>query len=376
MLRPIDNKDTPKPSDFANQAVQWLDREWKRLDPVQAQSAGKVALCVAARIGLVVLNILTAPLRFIASFTKAKELSKQDTATAPAVQKAVTNVASNTLHPVEVKRLTKVSQPSFDLIRKHYEKLLGDLERDVSEQIEKMRQEIKAVDRNRLPQEDREELEGIEQSLNVIEAMKKPTFQSEDFREIKGDRIRVPGDGNCLFHSMVLALRLAENHGTAYFEEKKAQYENHAALRTAVVNWLRDNQKDETVIDLLASAINETLDAKKTQLNDSIGTKTYLESEGQNVSELNAQIKELETEIKNFEGEGAVEYYLSRAQQNYFFASSPELYALSEIFKVCIEIEQEIDGKRRPDLTQKVGKNDQPVIKLVLSNVHYEPLIS
>jgi hypothetical protein len=139
--------------------------------------------------------------------------------------------------------------------------------------------------------------------------------------------INVPADGNCLFHSFIEAVKLKLPNGHAF--EK-----SHLELREEVVDYLRQNKDDPDVSSKMLGAFLDEQSDKVEALQDEIaGLEDADFPEAAEMQE--RAINEL-AELESIEFDP--ETYLANMQEEGTFGNDPEIYALSKLYPVRINV--------------------------------------
>ncbi|MBF8263990.1 MAG: hypothetical protein HW387_1655 [Parachlamydiales bacterium] len=186
--------------------------------------------------------------------------------------------------------------------------------------------------------------------------------------------MQMPGDGNCLFHTLSAGLRLVQ-------EVKGKSWEvgdlDQRGLRIRAVAWMRAHRSQD---EALQHCINQAIEAyqffRKNQLQDSLNTYQFLLTEsGRDKAEIKKKILETNRQLQAIEDQPiSVEDYFNLVEQPGFFASSAELYAISCMFQVQIQIERQVGGRRLSGLDPSFGTGfGEPAILVVhVEGTHFE----
>lgn len=191
------------------------------------------------------------------------------------------------------------------------------------------------------------ELRGYKWCFDGLLELKQSLFIS-DFRIGKDGIVRVPRDGNCLFHTVGRGLRLLEEEKD--FSGLKDQPLDHESLRKRVVEWERNHlQSDPELRQYIDDAIEALVAVRERDYTEQRAFLKFSSEEGNNVDGAMRALEEEEKELQLFQSsdpDSRYNAYLAKVEQNKFFASSSEIYALSRIYpKIAFHTHREIDKK-------------------------------
>ena len=113
--------------------------------------------------------------------------------------------------------------------------------------------------------------------------------------------LRVPGDGDCLFHSLSEILHLENNikkHGSHVYTFRNKNHQNATKLRKDVVTWMEQN---------INKVVKGSVESIQTSIEDAV-----------------------QNEPKKYKN---VTTYLQKMKQPGEYGGQPEIYAFSELFK-------------------------------------------
>jgi hypothetical protein len=168
--------------------------------------------------------------------------------------------------------------------------------------------------------------------------------------------MRVPKDGNCFFHSMARGLIMLEVQLRRALLWREDIPLDHEGFRKAVVDWMRNNySRDAELLNYMGQAIEAYVAVRRAQHVEERLTMELLKGEGVDVSASEKKMAESVVEHEALlDPVGGLEAYLQKIGTVGFFASTAELYAVSQMFGVAIHVEREIRGRN-------LGEHDRPV---------------
>ena len=151
--------------------------------------------------------------------------------------------------------------------------------------------------------------------------------------------VEVPGDGNCLYHSVLEKLAALGLVGAKT---------SHMDLRNKVVSWLDQNKNDPQVVADLRDSMSAFREMKKERIEFELNSnRQALENEREFLApeEIERCIKEFENAEKQLEelNHFDVTAYLEHAKRPGFFSGAAELYALSKMYDVTIRVRQRFE---------------------------------
>lgn len=162
--------------------------------------------------------------------------------------------------------------------------------------------------------------------------------------------IDVPGDGNCLFHSFIVAHNLKIDHMT---------------LRNQVVDFLQANAKDEELLFYIREAFNQEKEDKIKALTEELLALRH--SDEPAAKEIAKNVRGELRRLRNRPFD--IHTYLRLMRRNGTFAGEPELYALSKLYPVRLRIFP--GNSPRPIIFEFSDSPRLPVLSVRLRNLHY-----
>lgn len=180
------------------------------------------------------------------------------------------------------------------------------------------------------------------------------------FKVDKQDMIAVPDDGNCLFHSLSVSLKLTRGI------ELEAD-----SLRKQSAEYLKNNKKNEFVKALILNDIDIFNEDKKQVMNEC--KKSYLlmlQEKTINEEQYRTHLAKLEADY-NQQKITSLETYIERSKENGFWGCFSHIYALSAELNIPIQIIKNPGKHQQVALVNPMESDEHPLTIIHVNENHY-----
>jgi len=165
--------------------------------------------------------------------------------------------------------------------------------------------------------------------------------------------MKMIGDGNCLFRSFAGILKtIVSDEEVKDIAEKyqkdpqmarvpKPPEMNYVFLRALAAAYLNEHKDDDNLTTLIDVAIDEHNAAARATFNEEVATIQFKTSQASWPQQIVLKFDQFKKERElagNLIKEGDRQGYIARSSQNRFWASTPQIVALSKIFNVNTQI--------------------------------------
>lgn len=213
--------------------------------------------------------------------------------------------------------------------------------------------------------------------IDVFVNVEGKSVKLDNVMQVRDDGVHVAlGDGNCLFHSALASLKALG---------KADDIRGHLALREHVVNWIAEKAKiapgkpdyDDVLESNVIESMKEHFAAKlrraiESDVDPSIANQLNhiqtdaIEKNQLEISHLDKICQDLENGLSLGKFTKELNEYLQDMIKDRTHGTGTEVYALSRIFNVCIEV-------ATPDKMIKYGENlaANGTLHLILERGHY-----
>jgi hypothetical protein len=275
------------------------------------------------------------------------------------------------------KLLEDTSLLEAGVIYREFDQLFDDLDNLHKGKGESLADKIKAFDQKN-PNLDKNGkaakiIAEVKRSFEQLNAMKAGLFVNAPKSDENGI-VKVPSDGNCLFHSLLIGLKLMETQLKARKLWDPVKLADHSALRKAAVDWMK---RHYTFDQLLKDHIFAAIEAFKFTQTEDLTMKIQavmaemdlFAEDSEDYLECQGKLENLQEQLDFVEALVAPESYFELVAHDGVFGSAAEIYAISEIFKCNIEVSRDVGGGRLVQGFDLINPKTYPLPSLHL--IHY-----
>lgn len=178
----------------------------------------------------------------------------------------------------------------------------------------------------------------IKEQFYVLRSMRQGLFITERTIDKEGV-IKEPDKGDCLFCSALDGLRLIADNILP--DEICDEHD----LRKEVAEWMKENinsaQHGETLKGFIAESIDDYQTSERRAIRNEKASLEALKEAGENVLAEEEKLQEKEALVETLN----LDTYFERIAEPGFFGSTAEIYAISKIFNVTVEVQVKLNGE-------------------------------
>lgn len=195
---------------------------------------------------------------------------------------------------------------------------------------------------------------------------------------LRGEKIAVKGDGNCLYHSLQWGLEdhqaFLALHGLQAGQITHGQIRGEVSDRLA--SMLRD---DEGFADHFLGVLMNANEQTEEKISTCQATRDFLASEGRDTRELDRQIEELEGQMLEAPAD-----YVAAMRRDKFFGGEVEIIAFANRYCMNVKVLEQtsagIEDTGLPVITPKrevlaelgISEEEVPTIYIIAQERHYD----
>lgn len=244
----------------------------------------------------------------------------------------------------------------LDFLEANQQQLIGQ-ENSVKELKENLIKELSGNEKIKISRR-------FTQLINRIDSLN--SISSSSSHPLDKTIIDVPDDGNCLFYALSLGLGDRVDVNPEYFsslkKEERANYLKNAAdrLRKEAADYLETPTGDRiTLILAMMEGVGSYQEALNNQLEEKKQVVELLEQEeGHDLETLKKEIEDLQQKV---DADMSDAEYIADSRQNGFYCGTPQILALSHLYKVPISVETD-DG------VNVYGQGEGPPLRIAYVN--------
>lgn len=213
-------------------------------------------------------------------------------------------------------------------------------------------------------------VEAAERSMIYLRCLKCFLLLKKEPAADQVGEIRVPGDGNCLYHSFLL--------GLDFCHLALPSITTDMTLRRGANEWLNKHKGKPEVQEFLNEAIASYVDARKMQLNIERESESAIVNNAEALGVAEQEIAASLQALGKIEGDLReldqldIPLYLTLAAQDKFFGTIAEIYALSKLYNVSIKVKYLVAGREFDERTFNPGQPKMVILRYKVGASHFD----